>query len=338
LIFASRETDSWKKAPVRCTRAKKVPKGIAFPTSVSVNNTVAHFSPLPTDPQADLKLAKNDVVKIHLGAQIDGFAAISAETLIVGATENEPATGRQADVVKAAWHAAEAAMRLIKVGEKNWTVTETVAKVVKAWDCKPVEGMLSCQQSKNVIDGKKRIIFNPSESQKSGFEAAVFAEGEIYGIDIVVSSGEDGKARVEESRTSIFHHSADAKYQLKMKTSRLVFSEIQRKAGTFPFNLRILEGENRARLGVQEAVQHGLLKPFEVLYTPAGTYVAAFHFTIALLPAGPLLITQPPVWYKPEKVKSEKELDDAELKELITRKLREPKKKNKNKPAAEEAK
>lgn len=157
-----------------------------------------------------MKLAKNDVVKIHLGAHIDGFAAISAETLIVGATESEPATGRQADVVKAAWHAAEAAMRLVKIGEKNWGVTDGVAKVAKAWDCKPVEGMyycrlraciligfvvgmLSCQQSKNVIDGKKRIILNPSESQKSGFETATFAEGEIWGIDIVVSSGEDGK-------------------------------------------------------------------------------------------------------------------------------------------------
>jgi hypothetical protein len=44
-----------------------------------------------------------------------------------------------------------------------------------------------------VIDGKKRIILNPSESQKRDFEAATFAEGEVYGIDILVSSGEDGK-------------------------------------------------------------------------------------------------------------------------------------------------
>jgi hypothetical protein len=59
--------------------------------------------------------------------------------------------------------------------------------------------------------------------------------------------------------------------------------------------------------------------------------VAAFHFTIALLPAGPLLLTHPPVWYKPELVKTEKELEDEELKELLTKPLREPKKKNKKK-------
>lgn len=53
--------------------------------------------------------------------------------------------------------------------------------------------MLSCQQTQNVIDGKKRIILNPSEGQKRDFEAATFAEGEVYGIDVLISSGEDGK-------------------------------------------------------------------------------------------------------------------------------------------------
>lgn len=53
--------------------------------------------------------------------------------------------------------------------------------------------MLSCQQTQNVIDGKKRIILNPGETQKRDFESATFAEDEVYGIDILVSSGEDGK-------------------------------------------------------------------------------------------------------------------------------------------------
>jgi hypothetical protein len=55
------------------------------------------------------------------------------------------------------------------------------------------QGMLSCQQTQNVIDGKKRIILNPSEGQKRDFEAATFAEGEVYGIDILIASSEDGK-------------------------------------------------------------------------------------------------------------------------------------------------
>lgn len=55
--------------------------------------------------------------------------------------------------------------------------------------------MLSCQQTQNVIDGKKRIILNPSEQQKRDFEAITFAENEVWGIDILVTTGEDGKVR-----------------------------------------------------------------------------------------------------------------------------------------------
>ena len=76
---------------------------------------------------------------------------------------------------------------------------------------------------------------------------------------------------------------------------------------------------------------------FVCRYTPPKTFVAAFHFTIALLPAGPTLLTHPPVWYKPELVKTEKELEDEELKELVTRKLRETKKSKKKSAKSAEA-
>jgi len=320
----------WNKA----VKGVKVQKGLAFPTSISVNNCVAHFSPLASDPLSSQTLAKDDVVKIQIGAHIDGFAAVTAETIIVGATPENPVTGRRADALKAAHSAAEIAMRLVKAGNKNWAVTEAVNKVAAAWGCKPVEGMLSCQQEQNVIDGKKRIVLNPSEAQKREFEAVTFTEGEVWGIDILVSSGEDGKARLEESRTTIYQKDPTITYQLKMKTSRAVFSEVQKKAGAFPFNIRVFEDEKKARLGLQEAVQHGLVKPYEVIYTPTNTFVAGFHFTIALLPAGPLLLTHPPLWYKPELVKTEKDLEDEELKELLTKPLRE-KKAKKKKAAAE---
>lgn len=164
------------------------------------------------------------------------------------------------------------------------------------------------------------------------------------------------KARSEESRTTIYQKNSAVTYQLKMKTARAVFSEVQKKAGAFPINIRVLEDEKKARLGLQEAVQHGLVKPYEVMwvevlvsvrllgpdsihirYTPTNTFVAGFHFTIALLPAGPLLLTHPPSWYKPELVKTEKELEDQELKELSTKPLRERKVKKKKAAAEGEA-
>jgi hypothetical protein len=68
-----------------------------------------------------------------------------------------------------------------------------------------------------------------------------------------------------------------------MKTSRTVFSEINKKAGSFPFTLRSLDNEQRARMGVQEAVAHGLLKPYDIVQTASGSVVAEFFFTSKLL-------------------------------------------------------
>ena len=100
----------------------------------------SYFYIYRSDPQASQVLEKGDVVKIQLGSHIDGFAAISGETIVVGASAENLVTGRRADVLKAAWTAAELAMRTVKVGNKNWAVTEIVGRATSVWDCKPVEG------------------------------------------------------------------------------------------------------------------------------------------------------------------------------------------------------
>lgn len=66
------------------------------------------------------------------------------------------------------------------------------------------------------------------------------------------------------NRTTIFQKT-NSSYQLKMKTSRNTFGEISKKAGGFPFTLRVLDDEVKSRMGVKECVQHQLLKGYEVL-------------------------------------------------------------------------
>ena len=162
--------------------------GSAFPTSISVNNVVSHVSPLPSDPEVTLK--EGDVVKIMLGIHLDGYAVTHAETIHLA---KESTSDLAADVIKAAYDAAQVAMRTIKPGNKNWDVTEAVEKVAKDYGCAGVEGMLSCQHLKNVTDGKKRILLNPSPELKRDHETTTFEEGEVYGVDILIVTGTDGK-------------------------------------------------------------------------------------------------------------------------------------------------
>lgn len=44
-----------------------------------------------------------------------------------------------------------------------------------------------------MIDGKKRIIQAPTDGSRSGVDTATFAEGDVWGMDILITSGTDGK-------------------------------------------------------------------------------------------------------------------------------------------------
>ncbi len=134
---------------------KPIPKGIAFPTCISVNNICGHFSPLPTEDQL---IKEGDVVKIDLGAQFDGYMALVAHTIVVQADPNNPISDRKADAILAAYKGVQAAFRLLKPGNLNSQVTQTIKKVTDAYEVNPLEGVLSHEVKKHLMDGNNCII------------------------------------------------------------------------------------------------------------------------------------------------------------------------------------
>lgn len=292
-------------------KEKDLKKGIAFPTSVSINNCICHFS--PTHSEADYILKKDDLAKVDLGAHVDGFIAVVAHSIIVGATPNEKITGRKADVILAAHLASQAALRLLKPGNETYAITEAVQKISEAYKCKPVEGMLSHQLKQFKIDGEKTIIQNPNDAQKKEHEKFEFETHEVYAMDVLISTGE-GVGREADTRVSIYKKT-DETYQLKLKASRMFYSEVRTKHGTMPFNLRTFEDEKKAKMGVVECVSHKLIEPFQVLYEKPGEFVAHFKFTVLLMPNGPHRITGLP--FEQNSYKSQCVIKDQELRSLL---------------------
>ncbi|XP_059920771.1 proliferation-associated protein 2G4b [Gadus macrocephalus] len=311
-------------------KEKDMKKGIAFPTSVSVNNCVCHFSPLRSD--AEIILKDGDLVKIDLGVHVDGFISNVAHSLVVGVTKDAPLTGRKADVLRAAHLCAEAAIRLVKPGNQNSQVTDAWNKIAKSFKCSPIEGMLSHQLKQHIIDGEKTIIQNPNEQQRKDHEKAEFEVHEVYAVDVLISTGE-GKAKDGGQRTTIYKRDPNKVYGLKMKTSRMFFSEVERRFDAMPFTLRALQDESKARMGVVECSKHELVQPFNVLHEKEGEFVAQFKFTVLLMANGPLRITNS--LFDPDLYKSEHEVEDPELKALLqssaSRKAQKKKKKKASK-------
>ncbi|KAF5750806.1 proliferation-associated protein 2G4 [Tripterygium wilfordii] len=280
---------------------RKIERGVAFPTCVSVNNTVCHFSPLASD---ETVFEEGDLVKIDMGCHIDGFIAVVAHTHVL---QGGPVTGKAADVIAAANTAAEVALRLVRPGKKNKDVTDAIQKVAAAYDCKIVEGVLSHQLKQFVIDGNKVVlsVSNPD----TRVDEAEFEENEVYAVDIVTSTG-DGKPKLlDEKQTTIYKRAVDKNYHLKMKASRFIFSEISQKFPIMPFSARALE-EKRARLGLVECVNHDLLQPYPVLHEKPGDIVAHIKFTVLLMPNGSDRITS----HSLQELQPTKIVDDPEIK------------------------
>jgi len=280
---------------------KKIERGVAFPTCISVNNTVCHFSPLASD---EAVFEEGDVLKIDMGCHIDGFIAVVAHTHVL---QGGPVTGRAADVIAAANTAAEVALRLVRPGKKNKDVTDAIQKVAAAYDCKIVEGVLSHQLKQFVIDGNKVVL--SVAGPETRVDDAEFEENEVYAVDIVTSSGEGKPKLLDEKQTTIYKRAVDRSYHLKMKASRFIFSEINQKFPIMPFTARALE-EKRARLGLVECVNHELLQPYPVLHEKPGDYVAHIKFTVLLMPNGSDRVTSHPL----QDLQPTKAIDDPEIK------------------------
>jgi len=299
---------------------KSMERGIAFPTSISVNNVVGHYSPEAGDKAV---LKDGDVVKIDLGVHLDGFIAVIAHTHIVGNSQVKPTSGKAADVVCATHLAAEAVLRLLQPGNKNTDIAPVVQKIADTFKVNPVEAVLSHQLKRFVIDGTK-VIPNKAVVDQA-VEEFEFEENDVYGIDIVMSTG-TGKTREQELRPTIYKRVVDQNYSLKLQAARKIFSEINEKHPALPFTLRWLE-DKHVRFGLGEIESHGLVQPYPVLYEKENEIVAQFKYTVLVGPNGPTRITDVPLPY----VQSQYSIEDQETKDLLAQSVTAKKKGGKRK-------
>jgi len=329
-VCANWETKLWKRRQGNCTtkkvKGKKVEKGIAFPTCISVNDLAGHFSPFKNESKT---LKAGDVVKVDMACHIDGYIAAAGHTVVV---DEEKVEDRRADVIMAAWNAAEAAIRLIQVGKTNTQITETFAKVAEEFNCKPLQGVLSHQLKRHVIDGSRAIL--GAETADDHVDEFEFELNEVYCVDVVMSTGE-GKARESELRTTVFKRAVDASYNLKTQKARQFISEVNKRFPALPFCLRAIGDEQVARIGVSESKRHELLEEYPVVKEKDGQYIAQFKFTVLILPGGTKKITGLPLGAAEKQLNSTLSVKDEELKALLATSAKP--KKNKKKAVKEEA-
>lgn len=103
---------------------------LAFPSNISVNQIASHYTPL----YGRRKFNTGDVVKIDIGAHIDGYIADTAATMEVG-------TNRNNILIKAAEDALNAAIGQTKQGVNTKHLGSIMGKIIKSYGCNPVKDL-----------------------------------------------------------------------------------------------------------------------------------------------------------------------------------------------------
>lgn len=261
--------------------------------------------------QAELQVG--DVVKMDLGCHIDGFIAVAAHTCIVPETADAPPAAPEdvtGNVAVAAYNAMLVAAASITAGATNTQVTEAVERVANHYGVVPISSVRMHQMKRYVLDGVKEVALkkvNPEDqNEEEKLQECKFEQFEVYAVDVAMSTG-DGNARPGDMRTTVYKRNVEHQYSLKVAASRSLLSEVDKKFPTLPFTIRHLSDVRKARLGLPECIQHGLLMPYPTLYEHSGK-VAHFKCTVLLLPSGTVRVTGLDL---PEYFKSEKEPDEA---------------------------
>ncbi|KAJ3030494.1 UNVERIFIED_CONTAM: putative metalloprotease arx1 [Siphonaria sp. JEL0065] len=257
-----------------------VERGLAFPTCISVNNVVSNYSPLKDEDAAVLE--SGDVVKVELGVQIDGYVSTLAHTIVLNPTPTEPITGRKADVIAAAYMAAEAAIRLVRAGNESSQIFQTVNQIASSFGVRPVDGTASHLMKRFLLEAEQAI---PNSTDPSATPDFTFGENEVISINIVLSTGAGQAYESTRHPTTVYQRDVSAAQGFKLKASRNTFNTVTKTFGVFPFSSRGLFDLDAAhKLGLPEVVKSGVLCGRPVIVEEDGEFVAQFKATVMVLP------------------------------------------------------
>ena len=161
--------------------------GIAFPVNLSINSQAAHYTPTHDDEKV---FRRGDVVKVDVGAQVDGYIGDTAVTVEVG-------TGHQKRLIDASSEALEAAISIIRPGVSVREVGSAVSSVIASFGLRPVRNLTGHQLKQYILHAGLSIP-NVDDGDNTTLK-----EGMAVAVEPFASTG----AGVVDGRTSgnIFH-------------------------------------------------------------------------------------------------------------------------------------
>ncbi len=247
----------------------------AFPCNVSVNEIAAHYTSPPKDTRT---IPESSLVKIDIGAHVDGYIADTATTVCFN-PEYE-------NLVHAAEEALEKAVKSLHPGLFTTKFGSMIEGVVKARGFKVVSNLTGHKIGRYVIHAGKSLpnVFHISTSRVK--------LGEVYGVEPFVTLA-DATGTVENAPEAYIFRFLKRK-SLRNPYAKRMLNYIQKNFRSLPFTERWLQDsvpQDHYRTAFSELLSSKSLMAYPVFVEASRKPVAQAEHTVLIVEDGCLVLT-----------------------------------------------
>ncbi len=239
----------------------------AFPVNLSTNNIAAHYSPVKGD---NLYFKRGDVVKLDLGAQIDGYISDTAITVEVGSRNWE-------NLIEASEAALNSAIKILRPGVEIREIGAIIENEIKMRGYNPVYNLTGHGLAQYDLHHGISIPNYDDGTRTKLVPDMAFA---------IEPFATDGKGYVKNGKGGNIY--------MFVKTSGLVgeYKEMFEKFKTLPFAARWCENNENWYNLLSYGTKRGILHHFPVLHERKKRMVAQTEHTIVMTGDSIIVTTQ----------------------------------------------
>jgi len=231
----------------------------AFPCNVGIDSVAAHY----TSPPGEVgTVPAGALVKVDIGAHVDGYVADTAITVSTGSIYE--------DMIRVAEEALERGLQSVTVGGKIADVGTAVERVIKGRGFKPISNLTGHQVSRYTIHAGVSI-----PNVTGGLVSGRFEPWSVYALEPFVTLP-DAKGFVTNGQPGNILHIVKLKGP-KDTASRGFFREAFRRYRTLPFAKRWVAGMGDGWRGL---LDQRILYEYPVLAEASGRPVAQAEHTV----------------------------------------------------------
>jgi methionyl aminopeptidase len=258
----------------------------AFPCNVSINEITAHYTSPPGDEST---IKKGDLVKIDLGAQVDGYIADSAISVLVGADDSNVIEDSEQDLylkmIETAHEALESAICTIKDGIEIGKVGSAIEETINNRGLNSVSNLTGHSMDRWILHSGLSVP-NVKEENKHKIQ-----EGDVLAIEPFVTNGVGRVSDMNE--TYIFRFLRER--PMRMVMARKLINIIATNYRNLPFSQRWLTehiNSKQLNMAMRQLLAARAIYPYHVLKEKSDARVAQAEHTVIVESDGCKVITE----------------------------------------------